>query len=351
MLRLLEKLSVDIIDDRYRAIDELSAGMGASSFKGVDETTGATVFMKYLLFPSNNYELAKFKTEILLSERLTALPLVSDSSAAFLYSKSFYDDNVLCLITEWVDAPSLNIWLDEHVGISLDERLELVHRICSAVGGLCNWVFHRDLHPGNILIEDVDLDWHSTIPACGVKVVDLGEAVPLFDASFEESEQFVFDVCAGAKRKIEGSFYGLPPEVFRPWEVIERNHIKYDVWSISLLIYKILTGKDLILHPDLGSYKVSIDNGSLNNTISNACNELRGLDIKGSLLLSELFSSMCKVDVNERTNLLFASRVLWDIRIEGFCPTDMNVIRDYLRDPGEYIPEGGWQYSYINDPN
>ncbi|MFP3507759.1 hypothetical protein, partial [Burkholderia sp. SIMBA_062] len=87
---------------------------------------------------------------------------------------------------------------------------------------------------------------------------------------------------------------------------------------ISLLIYKILTGKDLILHPELGSYKVSIDNGSLNNTISNACNELRGLDIKGSLLLSELFSSMCKVDVNERTNLLFASRVLWDIRIEGF---------------------------------
>ncbi|WP_191237584.1 protein kinase domain-containing protein [Cobetia marina] len=352
MIELLKSISVALVDGRYEPLKELTYGMGAKSFLGRDLESGKTVFMKYLLFPSNNYELAKFKNEIMLAERWSQYKL-ANHNVDYISSESFYDDKVLCLVTEWCDAPSLNKWLEIEKNISLDDRVELVHRVCSGVssitlGGFC----HRDLHPGNIKIENVELDWHANPPEVGVKIIDLGEAISVIDLNYEDSEQFVFDVANGARKKIEGSFYGLPPEIFTPWDNVINNYLKYDSWSMSLLLYKILTGKDLISHSDIGSYIEAIKSGVLQRAIDDAYDEIESLDVVYSTFLAKLFVSVCKIDASQRKDMSYVSRVLWDIRFNELHlklkgPKD---IERYFKSPYRFMPPEGWKYDTVNDP-
>jgi hypothetical protein len=343
----LEKLGINEINNRYIVESPVSGGMGAHSFQGLDNITGDKVFMKYLLFPTSTYEIAKFQSEIEATKRVTEFGSQSRGyiCAEFLYSEVLYEGDIYCLITKWYSLPTLEEWLTENSDASIDVRLELVHRIFNAASYIPSGMHHRDLHPGNILIEDVSIDWHQRVTYSGIKIIDWGDALLEYYSGYEDTPDFVIELIKNGPKKIEGSYYSLPPEVFTPWGNRKAQWGKYDAWPMALLMHKILTGKDVIEHKDLGTYIEALKGDGMEYALRVASGNINNLDHFASLLLSKLFAALAKLDVKERKTLAYAGRVIWDIRIENFTPKDLNERYFYLQDPFKYIPEGGWEFS------
>lgn len=351
IIDLMKSLNIDVIDGRYEIVDALSEGKGSRSFKGIDKNTSDAVFMKYLLFPSCQYEISKFKSEIRVVKDITLREEGGPGCicAKFLHAETISEGNIYCLITEWCDAPTLESWLLNNTDSSVDERLELVHRICSAVGKIPSGYHHRDLHPGNILVEDIEVDWFCITSNVGIKIVDWGDAIPEGLYGYEDTPDYVIDLVKNSPKKIEGSYYSLPPEIFTPWAERKTQWGKYDAWPIALLMFKIMTGYDMIEHDDLGSYIKSVHSFGLINTLITTKALLTNLEFDGKFLLIDAFSKIAEPDCRKRETLSYISRVIWDIRIEKFTPDDPSIRYQYLQDPFNYTPEHGWSFSSMPD--
>ncbi|AXV65925.1 hypothetical protein D0907_11920 [Pseudoalteromonas lipolytica] len=344
---LIRKLEVDEINNRFIAEESISEGMGAKSFKGKDKKTGDTVFIKYLLFPANNYEIAKFKNEMEMTKLVTKFNFGGAGSicAEYIHSETLFNGNVYCLITKWYSFPTLEKWLRENPSFTIDQRLELIHRIINAVSRIPCKIDHRDLHPGNILIEDIEVDWHQRISNVGIKIIDWGESITNIYNGYDEPPDYFELLISTAPKKVEGSFYSLPPEVFTPWEDRKHQFGKYDAWAIAFLMYKVLTNKDVIEHKDIGSYIHTLNTNEMGNILRRANQNILALDHPASLLLANTFEKITNIDPKIRKDLSYVGRIVWDIRIENFVPNDIFEKHEYLEDPFEYCPKGGWKYS------
>lgn len=348
---LIEKLEINEINNRFRVQATVSGGMGARSFKGVDKESGQPVFMKYLLFPSSTYEIAKFQSEIEVTKLITSWAVASPGCicAEYIHSEVLFDGNAYCLITKWHSLPTLDEWLKENPNLSIEERLEIIHRVINAVSHIPSGIHHRDLHPKNILVENMTVDWHQRASDVGIRIIDWGEAIPESHYGFEDTPEYVELLINNAPKKIEGSYYSLPPEVFTPWEGRKHQYGKYDVWAIALLMHKVLTNKDVIEHEDLGSYINSLTTGGMGNALRIANRNILDLDHRASLLLSKVFQKMTLIEPNSRQPLAYAGRVIWDIRIEEFIPKDIHESHLYLTNPFDFTPKDGWKHSGFDE--
>lgn len=349
-LDLIIDMGVDIVGDRYQAQYQINSGMGGRSFQGVDKESDNYVFMKYLLFPRSDHERNKFLSEIDFLKKREWFPFSINIICGFLYSEEVVKGEVFCLVTEWIECESLKKWLEENYNANIDEKIEMVHRICCAVSYIPFGFHHRDLHPGNIMIEKMDVDWHENPINPRIKIIDWGECFPEILCCYDEVPSYVFELIREIPKKIEGTFYGMPPEVFMPWEEREISWGYYDIWPVGLLVYKILYGDDLVAHEDIGKYIKSVHDGSLEKAVIKARENVSKMDFESSDILGEIVYRACQVDFRKRVAMAYVGRVLWDIRIEGFLPSGPDEMRKYLSNPYEFEPINGWKHSFFNDP-
>jgi len=128
-------------------------------------------------------------------------------------------------VMQLVEGPSLVDYARAHC-LSARKRLELVVRICEAVGfAHRKGVIHRDLKPGNVL---VDADGSPRVLDFGVAKV---EAAGGFGAATLRTEtgRIIGTLGYMAPEQLGGKTEGLGPEA--------------DVYSLGVLIYELLTGR------------------------------------------------------------------------------------------------------------
>jgi len=142
---------------------------------------------------------------------------------------------------EYIDGPALTRFASDR-GLSDRDRVELVARVCDAVQHAHQkGVIHRDLKPGNILVESTS-DESPTSPSARVtftpKVLDFGVARLTQDpgGAITESATLALDA-----HRIVGTLGYMSPEQFEGKP--ELLDTRSDVYSLGVILYELLAGR------------------------------------------------------------------------------------------------------------
>ena len=63
------------------------------------------------------------------------------------------------LVLEWLDGQSLEEVIETYANKTIEEKVQLFHRVTNALIPLSNWLVHRDLHPSNIMVLDNSFEY------------------------------------------------------------------------------------------------------------------------------------------------------------------------------------------------
>jgi serine/threonine-protein kinase len=150
---------------------------------------------------------------------------------ARLYDGGSTEDGRPFLVMELVDGLPLDEYCDRH-GLGIDARLEIFRKVCAAVQHAHqNLLVHRDLKPANILVTE------SGEP----KLLDFGIAKQLAGEGREIDDQG--DLTRTGSRMMTPSY--ASPEQIRGEPVTTAS----DVYSLGVVLYGLLTGRDLYRGP------------------------------------------------------------------------------------------------------
>lgn len=128
-------------------------------------------------------------------------------------------------VSDWVDGRLLSDWLDARGALPLARALPLFRGVVRGVYALhAQGVVHRDLKPGNVLVEIVA---GRAVP----RVTDLGLAREL------RSPDPRSDGLSAAFRLLGTPEYMAPEQGLDPGSVDERA----DLWSLGVMLYELLT--------------------------------------------------------------------------------------------------------------
>ncbi|ASU39121.1 hypothetical protein hmeg3_13050 [Herbaspirillum sp. meg3] len=349
-LTLIRTLGLTAVADRYEPVCPIGASYGGSSFVGRDLETDAKVFMKYLICPRGPIEKAKFQLE----RDALKHPALFDRKVTptLLHYEEFPDLLTDVIVTNFIDGESLSAWLKRSGTLSMDEKLAVFHRIVLALSGATLIFEHRDVHPGNILLlplETVkmgpDFDEEEIEP--GVRILDWGEAMPVLVGGFQDEPDYHFTMAAASPTMLSGSITNLPPETFKPHKKNTFFGGEYDSWGMGLLLYSLLTDKSPPRAPSLGHYAQEVHDGTLKNWVNREVISTTAIEVPGGQVIQWLLRWLLEIDPTNRATLSDAGRVLWDVRYEEFFTDENAILKEYFKNPREYVPPGGWAHSSI----
>ncbi|MCZ6654123.1 MAG: serine/threonine-protein kinase [Planctomycetota bacterium] len=204
----------------YEILREIHRGGQGVVYKAVQKATKRTVALKVLL--QGPYASARqryrFEREIDLVAALQHPNIIT------VYDSGITKDERLFFAMEYVHGQPLDVYLSDKE-LSVDDTLRLFQQICAAVNfAHQRGVIHRDLKPGNILL-DAEGKPH---------VLDFGMAKAA-GASLTE----------GAPVTVTGEFmgtlaYASPEQTKGDPNLID---IRTDVYSLGVILYEMLTSK------------------------------------------------------------------------------------------------------------
>jgi serine/threonine-protein kinase len=207
----------------YRLVDRIGAGGMANVYRGdrEDGEFDQTVAIKLIRRGLDTDEiLDRFRRE------RQVLAGLAHPNIARLLTGGTTDDGRPYFAMEHVSGERIDDYCDAR-GLSIDERVELFRVVCDAVQFAHRaLVVHRDLKPGNILVEDRD---GTPIP----KLLDFGIAKVLDDSG---TDRTVSRTDAGRRRLTPA--YASPEQV-RGGPVTTAM----DVYSLGVVLYLLLTGR------------------------------------------------------------------------------------------------------------
>jgi serine/threonine protein kinase len=349
-LDILRALNILPLADRYTCDELVSTGQSARSFFGIDQKTGQPIHVKILIAPRSTSEVARFKNEAFALKHISQFPQ-GGNVPKFVEHGILLNDEIHFIVTERAEGMTLANWLTKHwEAATSDQRLEMFHRVATALSPGCSFFTHRDLHPENVFLLDKTPDWRTgNLPQPYTLILDWGQAFMPLLARTEGSPDFAITLHNRLPKEIIGSFYALPPDVFFPKSDALLHPGKHDAWSLGLMLHRILTGRTLISFASIGEYVESCQNGSLMRLLVDATHEIETLEYPSSLVLARLFEKLTSMHPGPRYSPANAGRVMWDIRIEGFAPTNPVVISKYISNPHTFEPDDGWKFSSIPD--
>lgn len=332
----LELTGIALLEGRYRLQQEINGGKSSTSYFGKDELTGVEVFVKLCIFPRSRLERARFKNEIDFLKRHNFYNTIIKKTPNYLSDGELFEGKVLYLVTEWIHGTLLSDWFDERDSDeSLKGRLLVAYRVFGATEHFLMETTHRDLHVGNIILLDEKVDLYSDMPDLKTIVLDWGQSYcrTFYEYSESDDDDMVI-IHRGIGKEVTNSFYNLPPETFIDWENSGAEYAKYDSWAMGLLLYKLITGKDLFTFRNIGEYASSLR--KIDSIVSWACLEISQKAAEaGPILCAILRRLMCKKP-SERMRIMDARFALWFILIEDFMPADPHEISEFLDSPTYY---------------
>ncbi|MEM8678588.1 MAG: serine/threonine-protein kinase [Planctomycetota bacterium] len=203
----------------YVVEEELHRGGQGVVFRGIQKSTGRRVAIKMLLSGqlAGTQERARFEREVQTLAQLKHPNIVTihDSGVA---------DNVAYFVMDYVDGMNIKQHAEAEQ-LTVKQRLALFAEVCRAVNAAhLNGVIHRDLKPGNVLVDADDRP----------QVLDFGLAKRTSWNASHDDEQ-----CTMTET---GQFVGSLPWS-SPEQVAGRQDIdvRADVYSLGVMLYQILT--------------------------------------------------------------------------------------------------------------
>ena len=166
---------------------------------------------------TSDYLLKRFQIE-----RQT-LASLQHSNIAKLLDGGSTEEGLPYLIMEFIEGTPITEFCDKNK-LSIEERLELFRKVCLAVQyAHQNLIIHRDIKPGNILVTEDGTP----------KLLDFGIAKLIDEDLLEEDDGLT-----------KTGVWHLTPEYSSP-EQINGGRITTgsDIYSLGVLLYKILTGE------------------------------------------------------------------------------------------------------------
>jgi serine/threonine-protein kinase len=200
-----------LLGDRFRIIGKLGAGGMGEVYRATDLRLGQQVALKFLPeeMASDPRALARFHTEVRIARQ------VAHPNVCRVYDIGEVE-GIPFLSMEYVDGEDLNSLLRRIGRLPRDKALEISRKLCAGLSAAHNkGVLHRDLKPGNIMIDGRGQ----------VLITDFG--------------------LAGIMGQIEGAEArnGTPgymaPEQLSGKEVSAQS----DVYALGVVLYEIFTGK------------------------------------------------------------------------------------------------------------
>lgn len=340
------KLSV--ISERYELQEEVGLGKSSTCFFGVDRETGREILIKLLIFPRSRLEVARFRNEAEFLKNNSPLNGIIRKIPEYIDHGVLHGGRIMFLVMERVRGELLSKWIEESLDeASLDERLLVAYRVFGAVEHQMLFTVHRDLHPGNIILLDEGVDLYSERPDYKAIVLDWGQSYCYTAYAYSESDDDdMVIIHHGIGREITTSFYSLPPEIFKSWDRVSGEYNKFDSWAMGLLLYKLLTGKDLFDFRSIGDYSESLS--GLGGRVRSARFEI--IKNVGSEweILAEIFFRLMRVEPSERMFIQDARHAIWFVIVEGFRPTDYVEMDKFLKSPDNYKGVT-WKYFKTED--
>ena len=336
-----------LIDNRFRLLEEVSGGKSSTGFFGIDELTGKSIFVKLSIFPRSELEAARFRNEArFLKEQEWANSIIK-KTPSYISHGELFQGKILYLVTEKIEGQLLSDWLIKNFyKASLTERLLIAYRVFGAAEHFGQFTTHHDLHPGNIMLLDEDVDLHTDVPDYKVIILDWGQSHSKLEASYAEESDDIAIIHNGMGREITASFYNLPPETFMDRNRAGSEYNKYDSWAMGLLLYKLITGNNLFNFDNIGQFAEAMRHIEMD--IEYQVKNIDKYAEKKSLILQGLLYHLLVKEPRERMFIQIARHVLWLILVEEFEPDDVGMVARFLRDPLGF-KEVNWKY-FESDP-
>ncbi|MFG1919796.1 protein kinase [Micromonospora sp. NPDC048898] len=211
-----DRNSAQLLDERYRLIEQLGAGGMSVVWRGYDEVLGRQVAVKVLA--SRLASDRAFRHRIRIEAQAAARLCHPNITNVYDYGESEQVGlTVPYVVMELVDGTSLASRLGRESQLPWREAVTIGAEVSSALTTAhARGVVHRDVTPGNVMLTST-----------GVKVVDFG-----ISALVGESEK-------GPDGALLGTPAYLAPERLDNGQVSPAT----DVYAVGLLLYRMLTGR------------------------------------------------------------------------------------------------------------
>lgn len=153
------------------------------------------------------------------------------------------DKEIVVIITEFVDGPSLTKLISSQKALTVDRAMFYFKKICNGVKNLHHLsekktIIHRDLKSDNIMLSKDLRD---------VKIIDYGIASSFYDNAFESSEATIYctanyttsDILDLNSTILNGANNGEAKYVKKLREIITPQ---FDFHALGVILYEMLTG-------------------------------------------------------------------------------------------------------------
>ena len=202
---------------KYQIIQEIGSGATSRVYLGRDPFTAREVAIKVFLFDDKLSEQTarvlkkSFLAEASLAGKLQHPHIVEILDAASDIERSY-------LVMDYVPGTTLEAYCDITTLLPLPKVVEIIFKIIRALDyAFQHGVIHRDIKPGNVLLS----------PSGDIKLSDFG-------ASFQRVHGHETTQLLGI-----GSPAYMSPEQIRMEDVSHQT----DIYSLGVLMYKLLTGR------------------------------------------------------------------------------------------------------------
>ncbi|WP_410814398.1 serine/threonine-protein kinase [Micromonospora sp. 067-2] len=211
-----DRNGAQLLDERYRLVEQLGAGGMSVVWRGYDEVLGRQVAVKVLA--SRLASDRAFRHRIRMEAQAAARLCHPNITNVYDYGESQQVGlTVPYVVMELVDGGSLASRMGREAILPWREAVTIGAEISSALATAhARGVVHRDVTPGNVMLTST-----------GVKVVDFG-----ISALVGESEK-------GPDGALLGTPAYLAPERLDNGQVSPAT----DVYAVGLLLYRMLTGR------------------------------------------------------------------------------------------------------------
>lgn len=357
--RILEGMGEGDFIEKYNLIKALNQGGNSYSYRAYSYELKKFVFIKFFLLPRHEIELLKFRNEIAIHRLITWQGFIYENAVIeFIDSKLFRDDLGGYLVLEWLEGTPLDKVIEAYADKTIEEKVQLFHRVTNALIPLSQKIVHRDLHPSNIMVMDEPFEYEQlskTPYNTGIKVVDFGESyssevTTVSDLSIED----LIKIQKSHSRRLTTSLYATPPEYLRNYKenqphIFDRSW-NYDSWALGLIGYKIFFNENIFEFENIKDYVEQVYRNHFIFDIGDKISrKFYGLEHKQSKVLEHIFHYLLRVNPTERTGDGDVGLALSLINIRGYelpqnlAPKEyMSFIRDgwfYLDRKGLTRPE------------